>query len=119
MNKNDLPAETPSVDQAAVTAIENSAEQAKQLEDALRNMKPDELLELAEFYLETTDVVMEGASMANNLDIGQATLMSALMRTRDGLEKVITWLSLHFDLKEEEENTPSTETTPQEGEDFL
>lgn len=114
MNKNDLIAG----DQVPAIVIENSAEQEKLLEAALRNMKPAELLELVEFYLDTTDVVMEGASMASALDIGQATLTSALMRTRDGLEKVMTWLTVHFDLQEEDE-TPETETGAQTNEEYL
>jgi hypothetical protein len=118
MNKNDLPNVT-AAEQVPVAALENSAEQAKQMEAALRNMTPAELLELVEFYLDTTDVVMEGASMANSLDIGQATLTSALMRTRDGLEKVIAWLSVHYDLKEEEETSSEPESGAQSGEEYL
>jgi excinuclease UvrABC helicase subunit UvrB len=118
MSKNDL-SSVVAAEQAPAIAIENNAEQAKQLEAALRNMTPAELLELVEFYLDTTDVVMEGASMANSLDIGQATLTSALMRTRDGLEKVIAWLSVHYDLKEEEETSSEPDSGAHSGEEYL
>jgi hypothetical protein len=118
MNINDLPNVKPA-EQAIVTATENNAEQVKQMEAAIRSMTPAELLELVAFCLDTTDVVVEGASMASSLDIGQATLVSALMRTRNGLEQVIAWLSVHCDLKEEDGHSSDLTLGAQVGEEYL
>jgi hypothetical protein len=71
--------------------------------EALKNMTPPELVEMIDFYIESTDVIMEGIGMAKDLNLGEATLTSALLRTRDGLEKVADWIGIHFNLETAEE----------------
>jgi hypothetical protein len=83
-------------------SVEVKNEKAALLE-ALKNMTPSELVEMIDFYIESTDVIMEGIGMAKDLNLGEAAVASALLRTRDGLEKVADWIGMHFNLEKESE----------------
>lgn len=82
---------------------QSATDQSEAMKIALTNMTPKELIEMVTFYIESTDVIMEGIGMAEKLNLGEATLTSALLRTRDGLEKVVEWIGIHFNIPTEEE----------------
>jgi hypothetical protein len=71
--------------------------QNRQVLEAIKNLNAEEFLELIEYCLDTTEVVLEGIEMANQVDVGAAALISALVRTRNGLANTVTWVSSRFE----------------------
>ncbi len=94
--------------------IEDGVQQTKAMKVVRANMTPEELVEMIEFYIKSTDVIMEGIGMAQNLNLGEATLTSALLRTREGLEKVIAWVGIHHNLGSDSHEETSDATLDSE-----
>ena len=66
----------------------------------IMSLEPTELVERLEQIYDSTDVILEGYTLVENLSSGDGIASAGLVRLREGISESIYWIRNYFNLDE-------------------
>lgn len=82
---------------------EELQEKIAEYQEFIRSLPIDELMDRLAISLQSTEIILEGYNLVNNIDVGQSVTLAAIIRLREAVGEAIDWLDYNTG-EEEEEN---------------